>query len=73
MTTAQGTSIPQAWLNWRWRRVNGSRVAHLVPARILSGSRAACWRPVTPDDVLEEPAGLLTDVPLCAACAKANR
>lgn len=67
-------TLMQATLRWRWRRVGGSKVAHLVPGRILARSRTACNRlPVTAEDMLETPVGLLTEVELCASCAKAAR
>lgn len=61
-------------LGWRWRRVAGSGVAHLVPAHPGRLSRTACQRlPVSSEDVLETPVGLLTEVALCQACAKDGR
>lgn len=57
-------------LHWRWRRVAGSGVAHLVPAHPGRLSRTACHRlPVTSDDLVETPTGLLTEVELCKGCA----
>jgi hypothetical protein len=60
-------------LSWRWRRVGGSHVAHLVPARIGTHSRTACNRLPVSEATLETPVGLLTEVELCSVCAKADR
>jgi hypothetical protein len=68
------TSHPLTNLGWRYRRVAGSAVAHLVPARLGPLSRSACNRlSVTDEDVLETPVGLLTEIPLCRDCARADR
>ena len=56
-------------LGWRWMRVAGSQVAHLVPARIAQLSRTACNRHSVYDRTLETPEGLLgLELTKCAAC-----
>lgn len=61
----------QEELGWRWRRVAGSHVAHLVPKHLGRWSATACNRlAVTSEDLLETPDGLLTEVPLCKRCAQ---
>lgn len=61
-----------AQLGWRWRSVNGSGVAHLVPAKPGKGSRTACNRlPVPSEEVLAAP--LFFELPLCERCAKVER
>jgi hypothetical protein len=61
-----------AQLGWRWRSVNGSNVAHLVPAKPGKGSRTACNRlPVPSAEVLT--ATLFAEIPLCERCARAER
>lgn len=39
---APAKGILQGLLLWEWKRVAGSRVAHLCPPSILQGSRTAC-------------------------------
>jgi hypothetical protein len=63
----------QLELGWRWRRVSGSRVAHLVPPHPGHHSRTACNRLPVTEATLETPAGLLTEVELCSVCTKADR
>lgn len=53
---------------YRWRRVGGSTVIHLVPPDIRRLSRTACGRLPVWDATLETPAGLLVDVKHCLAC-----
>lgn len=61
-------------LHWRWRRVAGSRVAHLVPPNPGPGSRTACRRvPATSEALFDVPNGLLTTVELCRDCAGERR
>lgn len=64
-----------AALGWRWRTVNDSNVAHLVPATPGRGSRTACNRlPVPTEDVLGPATTLWNDaLPLCDRCQKAER
>lgn len=59
---------PYSDLGWRWMRIGGSGVAHLVPARVLERSRTACSRLPVYDATLETPEGLLGEIPLCADC-----
>lgn len=67
-------SLPLTALNWRWCRVSGSAVVHLVPPTILRGSRTACGRLSVYDVTIELPAPLIGDVRRCQACyAKAGR
>jgi hypothetical protein len=54
---------------WRWARVGGSQVLHLVPPQPLHGSRTACGRLSVWDATLETPAGLLDEVRRCSACS----
>lgn len=64
---------PYSDLGWRWRVVDGSRVAHLVPARLGPLSRSACHRlSVQAEDQLEEPVGLLTHMARCEPCERAD-
>jgi len=55
-------------LGWRWSRVGGSQVLHLVPADIRHSSRTACYRLAVYDQVLETPEGLLHEVRRCQDC-----
>jgi hypothetical protein len=55
-------------IGWRWSRVGGSAVLHLVPATVLRSSRTACYRLAVYDQVLETPAGLLHEVRRCQDC-----
>ena len=60
-------------MGWRWRVVRASRVAHLVPARLGPLSRSACKRyGVTDEEDLEQPVGLLAEIPRCDECARAD-
>jgi len=61
-------------LGWRWCRVSGSAVVHLVPGTILRGSRTACNRLSVWDTTVEVPAPLVGDLRRCMACyAKGGR
>lgn len=53
---------------WRWARVGGSQVLHLVPGTVLRLSRTACYRLAVYDATLETPVGLLGEVKRCQAC-----
>lgn len=55
-------------LGWRWARVGGSQVLHLVPGTILRSSRTACNRLPVYDATIELPAGLIADVRRCMGC-----
>lgn len=55
-------------IGWRWVRVGGSTVLHLVPGTVLRLSRTACYRLAVHDQVLETPTGLLDEVRKCQAC-----
>lgn len=55
-------------LSWRWCRVGGSTVVHLVPGTVLRLSRTACNRLPVFDMTLETPVGLLEDAKHCQAC-----
>lgn len=55
-------------IGWRWARVGGSTVLHLVPGNVLRLSRTACNRLEVHDQVLETPAGLVDEVRKCQAC-----
>jgi hypothetical protein len=59
-------------LAWRWSRVGGSQVVHLVPPHVLRDSRTACNRLPLADALLETPAGLLGEVSRCQACLAAG-
>jgi hypothetical protein len=55
-------------LGWRWCRVSGSAVVHLVPGTILRGSRTACNRLSVYDATVEVPAPLIGELRRCMAC-----
>lgn len=57
-------------LGFTWKRVGGSQRVHLVGRIVHEGSHAECGMPVTPDDVLEAPSGLLDELPRCKRCEK---
>lgn len=68
-----GTGI-FAELGWRWRRVNNSPLAHLVPPDPGKGSRTACNAlPVNSAEQLTMPMSFVTDIPQCARCKKIER
>jgi hypothetical protein len=54
---------------YRWCRVGGSTVLHLVPPTILARSRTACSRLAVYDMTLTTPLGLLEELKHCQGCA----
>jgi len=63
-----------AEIGWRWRRVNNSPRAHLVPPKPGKGSLTACNKLRVPSEAaITLPESLLYDVPLCVDCARRER
>ncbi len=55
-------------LGWRWSRVSGSQVLHLVPPHPGRLARTACNRLPLHDALLETPVGLADEVRQCHGC-----